>query len=66
MASRVVPGTSLTIALSSPRIAFSSADLPTFGLPTIATLIASGSASASDGTGNKEAILFSSPATPRP
>ena len=39
--SRVVPGTSETITRSSPRSAFRSDDLPTFGRPRIATRIAS-------------------------
>ena len=34
MASRVVPGMSLTIARSSPRSELSRLDLPTFGRPT--------------------------------
>ena len=41
IASLVVPGTSETITRSSPRIAFSRLDLPTFGRPRIATRIAS-------------------------
>ena len=43
IASRVVPGTSETIARSSPRSAFSRLDFPTFGRPTKA--IAAGSPS---------------------
>ena len=39
--SLVVPGTSVTIALVSLRSPFISEDLPTFGFPTIATLIPS-------------------------
>ena len=39
--SRVVPGTSETITRSRPTSAFRSDDLPTFGRPRIATLIAS-------------------------
>ena len=36
MLSRVVPGVSLTMTRSSPRMAFVSIDLPTFGRPTMA------------------------------
>ena len=39
MASRVVPGTSLTIARSSRTMELISEDLPTFGRPTIAIVI---------------------------
>ena len=46
MASRVVPGTSDTIARSSPRSALSRLDLPTFGRPTNAIAAGSWSASA--------------------
>ena len=38
MASLVVPGTSVTITLSSEIIAFKRLDLPTFGLPVIVTI----------------------------
>src|SRR6266568_7817836 len=37
MRSRVVPGTSSTIATRSPSIRLKKVDLPTFGRPTIAT-----------------------------
>ena len=37
MLSRVVPGIFVTMLLSSPSSALTSEDLPTFGLPTIAT-----------------------------
>ena len=36
MTSRVVPGISVTMALSSPSIRFIRDDLPTFGLPNMA------------------------------
>ena len=39
--SLVVPGILVTIAFSSPNKAFNKDDLPTFGLPTMATLIPS-------------------------
>ena len=42
MASRVVPGMSLTMARSSPSSALSSEVLPTFGRPTMATRAGSG------------------------
>src|SRR6202795_3748961 len=41
-ASRVVPGASCTSTRSSPRTALTSEDLPTFGLPMMATRVASG------------------------
>ncbi|OPZ35367.1 MAG: hypothetical protein BWY99_02277 [Synergistetes bacterium ADurb.BinA166] len=41
IASRVVPGISLTRALSSPAKRFSRLDFPTFGRPTMATRTAS-------------------------
>ncbi len=37
-ASRVVPATLVTMTRSSPRIRLTSEDLPTFGLPMMATL----------------------------
>ena len=40
-ASLVVPGTSLTMALSWPSMAFISMDLPTLVLPTMASFMAS-------------------------
>ena len=43
VASRVVPAISETIILSSPRIALTSEDLPTLGLPMTATLTVSSS-----------------------
>ena len=43
--SRVVPGTSEAIIRSSPRMRFTSVDLPTFGRPTKATRMRSGSLS---------------------
>ena len=42
MASRVVPGMSLTISRSSRSSRFTSDDLPTLGRPTMATAISSG------------------------
>jgi len=36
--SRVTPGSSSTIAVLLPTILLNSVDLPTFGLPTIATV----------------------------
>ena len=39
--SLVVPGSSLTMALSSPISRLSSVDLPTFGSPVMATIIPS-------------------------
>jgi len=61
MASRVVPGSSKAITRSSPRIVFTSVDLPTLGRPTKATLITSGrSRSALVSTG----VSSSVPSTP--
>ena len=41
MASRVVPATSLTMTRCSPRIRLARLDLPTLGLPMMATLMTS-------------------------
>ena len=41
MESRVVPATSLTMARLEPKRVLRREDLPTFGRPTIATLISS-------------------------
>ena len=43
VASLVVPAMSLTITLFSPNILFTNEDLPTFGLPIIATFIVNSS-----------------------
>ena len=52
MASRVVPGISLTITLCSPRNAFTSDDFPTLGRPITAILIALSFSSYSFGGAN--------------
>ena len=52
MASRVVPATSETMTRSWPRIWFSRLDLPTLGLPMMATLMRSSSSSSASSSGN--------------
>ena len=49
--SRVVPAISETIARFTPLILLTSDDLPTFGLPIMATLITSSSSSSSSFSG---------------
>ena len=62
--SRVVPGTSETITRSRPTSAFRSDDLPTFGRPRIATLIASSPTGRSPWPGSRATI--SSRRSPEP
>src|SRR5262245_36559448 len=54
--SRVVPGTSDTMTRSRPTSAFRSDDLPTFGRPRIATLIASSPTGRSPRPGSRPTI----------
>ena len=63
IASRVVPGTSLTMTRSSPRSALSSDDLPTFGRPTIAMR---GTRSVSSSRIRRLVARSPSPPRPRP
>ena len=70
MLSRVVPGASNTITLSSPSSRFTRVDLPTFGRPTIATVMprsvgSSPSSSGCDGNGGRAARI-ASPSCPMP
>ena len=65
--SRVVPGTSEAIIRSSPRMRFTSVDLPTFGRPTNAMRTRSGSLSrisASPSSGNAASTRASSASMP--
>ena len=64
MESRVVPGTSDTMTRSRPTSAFRSDDLPTFGRPRIATLIASSPTGRSARPGSRPTI--SSRRSPEP
>ena len=66
IASRVVPGTSDTITRSSPRIAFSRLDLPTFGRPRIATRIASSPTCDGPAPGNRATTASSRSPVPWP
>ena len=50
-ASRVVPATSLTMTRSCPRMRLTREDLPTLGLPMMATLMTSSSSSSSSSGG---------------
>ena len=64
IASLVVPGILLTISLSSPNILLISDDLPTFGLPIMATFIASSSSSSASSGGNS--LITASRRSPSP
>ena len=65
IASRVVPGVSETIDLSSPTILFTSIDLPTLGRPTIANLICPSTSSASIGSPSISSSLLRRSLIPR-
>ena len=64
IASLVVPATSLTITLFSPRILFTKEDLPTFGFPIMATLITSSFSSPSSFSGKCSYIASSTSPIP--
>src|SRR6266851_6002311 len=67
MGSRVVPGTGLTRARSSPSSALSSDDLPTFGRPMMASRSAFSSAGgSSSGGGSASSTLSRKSPTPIP